>query len=328
MRSTFFLLMLIPVCVFAKKGTIEEEKSVVTPWLTGPLVCPSALTIEAGSYNIEPYLYVTDNPAIYDNDWHANSIPPQWTIETQIPVWVGLTNWCDVQFQPTFAWNHKKGGGGAWVLGDMVLQFDFQLFRDELPHKTWIPSIKFAIRETIPVGKYRNLNPKKLSADQGGYGSWATAAQLVFGRLFYFSGTQFLNTRLGFQYYFYNSPVHIKGYSAYGGGIGANGTIRPGANFQADLGLEYSVSRHWAFALDLVGYWEGKADFTGYSGIDPLLGTDTTVASSAEIQYSMAPAIEYNWNENLGIIAGAWFSVAGKQISEFYSFVFAVNYYK
>jgi len=327
-RIFLLLIALSPVFLFAKKGTIEKTEPVASPWFTGSLICPSANTIDAGSYNIEPYLYVTDNPAIYDNDWHANSIPPEWTIEAQIPVWVGLTNWCDIEFQPTLMWNHKQGGGGAWALGDILLQFDFQLWRDELPHKSWLPTIKFAIRESIPVGKYRNLNPLKRTADQGGYGTWATGAQLIFGRLFYFSGVHFLNMRLALQYNFYHSLVHVKGYDAYGGGIGANGKIRPGSDFAIDLGLEYSLSRHWALALDLVGYWQAKAKFTGYSGTNFLRGTPTAVAKAADIQYSIAPGIEYNWNENLGIITGAWFTVAGKQISEFYSFIFAVNYYK
>ncbi len=172
------------------------------------------------------------------------------------------------------------------------------------------------------------MNPKKISADQGGYGSWVSSFEFVFGRTFHITGYQFFSCRLGGQYAFYNSPVHVKGYNAYGGGIGANGTVRPGINGSLDLGLEYSVSRNWAFALDVVGYWQAKSKFQGYGGSDFLLGTPTTVAKAAAIQYSLAPAIEYNWNANLGVVAGAWFTVAGKEISEFYSFIFAVNWYK
>jgi hypothetical protein len=249
-------------------------------------------------------------------------------IQAQIPIWIGLTNWCDISFTPSVAWNHDAIGGGAWTLGDLLTQFDFQIWRQNWTSNPWVPNIKVAIRETIPIGKYRNLNPKKNTADQGGAGTWTSTFQLVFGELIHFSGTHFLNCRLSFQSNFYNSIVHVKGYNAYGGGLGANGRVRPGRNASLDLGLEYSLSRNWALALDVIGYWQAKSKFQGYGGIDFLRGTPTTVAEASAIQYSLAPAIEYNWNAHLGVIAGAWFTVAGKQISEFYSFVFAVNYYK
>jgi hypothetical protein len=45
-------------------------------------------------------------------------------------------------------------------------------------------------------------------------------------------------------------------------------------------------------------------------------------------QYSLAPAIEYNWSQNIGLIGGVWFTVAGQNISQFNSIVIALNYYK
>jgi hypothetical protein len=104
--------------------------------------------------------------------------------------------------------------------------------------------------------------------------------------------------------------------------------VFPGRNLQLDMSFEYSLTRNWALALDLIGYWKDKANFTGNPGTDLPLDTRTVIAKSAGIAYSLAPAIEYNWNENLGVIAGAWFTVAGKQTSDFFTFVFAVNYYK
>jgi hypothetical protein len=44
-------------------------------------------------------------------------------------------------------------------------------------------------------------------------------------------------------------------------------------------------------------------------------------------QYSLAPAIEYNWNIDLGVISGVWFTFAGKNAEAFASWVTALNYY-
>ncbi len=329
MRRAFLFLAVVPAFLFAKKGTYEEETSPKAPWFTGPLICPSANTVEEGSYNIEPFFYATKNPALYDNNWKAQTIPTQWMIGVEPFIWVGLTNWCDIEFQLSAAnWDHNQQGGGAWTLRDSLIQFEFQLWRDEWPSQSWLPSIKLAISELLPLGKYRNLNPSKLAADQGGLGSWTTGLQLVFGKIWLFSKDNFFDVRLACQYNFYNSIVHVKGYNAYGGGKDANGKVLPGADVELDLAFEYALSRHWALAIDLIGYWQAKSTFEGYPGTNALLGTPMTVAKEASIQYSIAPAIEYNWNENLGVIAGAWFTVAGKQISKFYDFIFAINYYK
>jgi hypothetical protein len=329
MRRIFLILAFFPILLFARKGTIEPTKEgSPVPWLTGPLLAPAANVVGDGAYNIEPYFFVTKNPAIYDKNWNAQSIPPQWSLSVQAPAWVGLTDWCDITFIPAAGWNDKKSGGAAWTLLDFNMQLDFQIWHQNWSDSSWIPSIKLGLRETLPTGKYRNLNPQKLSADQGGFGSWVSSLQLAFGRVFHITGYQFLNVRLVGQYAYYSSPVHVKGYNAYGGGIGANGTIHPGSYETLDLGLEYSVSRHWAFALDVVGYWQSKSKFRGYGGQDFLLRTPTTVAKAAAIEYSLAPAIEYNWNANLGMITGVWFTIVGKEISELYSFVFAVNWYK
>ncbi len=49
--------------------------------------------------------------------------------------------------------------------------------------------------------------------------------------------------------------------------------------------------------------------------------------SPTSAQFSIAPAIEYNWNANIGIIFGSWFTLAGKNSTQFTSGVFAFNYY-
>ena len=55
-------------------------------------------------------------------------------------------------------------------------------------------------------------------------------------------------------------------------------------------------------------------------------GGSAPIAPSSE-QISMAPALEYNFNANVGIIGGAWFSVAGRNSTQFISWVLALNIY-
>ena len=42
---------------------------------------------------------------------------------------------------------------------------------------------------------------------------------------------------------------------------------------------------------------------------------------------TIAPAVEYNFNEHVGVIAGPWFSLRGRNVSEFFGVVAALFLY-
>ena len=79
-------------------------------------------------------------------------------------------------------------------------------------------------------------------------------------------------------------------------------------------------------ALDIQYLFSTKDHFSGYPGITSSR-QNAIVGNLASHQLNLAPAIEYNFNENLGIIFGPWFSVVGKNSDRFVSAVFAINYY-
>ncbi len=174
------------------------------------------------------------------------------------------------------------------------------------------------IKEVIPCGKYKNLNENKLGTDSVGGGSWQTAFALVWGNLLYIGKGHFFNSRLALQYTL-PAPTNVKNLNAYGGDIGTKGTVYPAQNFSVDYGLELTLTQNWVFAMDIVGAWTGKARFKG----------DSTAPNTrpASAQFSLAPAIEYNWSANIGIIFGPWFTIAGRNSAKFESGIFAFNYY-
>jgi hypothetical protein len=103
--------------------------------------------------------------------------------------------------------------------------------------------------------------------------------------------------------------------------------VYPGKQFSFDFGLELTLSRNWAFALDLVGNWTFSSKFSGNPGRDLDGHISKNVLPPSTI-FSIAPAIEYNWSESLGVIGGWWGSFAGKNTTQYSSFVFSLNYYK
>jgi hypothetical protein len=323
MRKALFFL-LVPCILFAKGKSIYTEAvpNLTPPWLTGPLIAPSAHVVPIGYVNVEPYLYAVVNTGVYGSNWKAKKTPNNWALYSQTPTQIGLTPFMNIQLSPTAFWNYTQHQA-SWALGDLPCSLDLQLYL--APQGAAVPNVKLALRETIPIGKYRNLNPKKLGTDAGGAGTWATAFGIVLGNIYNLGGVHYLNYRLSLSYTL-PAPVHLTGFNNYGGGYGTDGRFYPSENFQVDLGIEITLAQTWAFALDLIGSWSAKTRFTGTVGTDGS-GRPALIGNPREIQYSLAPAIEYNWSSACGIIAGSWFSVAGKNSPVFSSGIFAFNGY-
>lgn len=336
--TTIFLIA-VQEGIYARKGEPEEEtpqEVEVEPWFTGTLLCPSGNVVPVGYVNIEPYVFATDTFAKYNRNWKSKSIPCFWSVNPLIFTQIGLTEKLDFLFQPQFFWNETQGRSST-RFGDLPVGLDIQLVAAT---KTgWWPAVKLALRENLPTGKYQKLNPDKLGTDASGTGSFVTTAGLVFARLFHVRKAQYLSTRF-FVSYSLPARVHVKGFNTYGGGSGTRGYVYPGDSLTAIVGLEYSLTRNWVLALDMMNVYTNKNRFKGRKGRaagaseNPFEGFETTdgsgeanVGGPSSDQISLAPAIEYNFSEAVGIIGGCWFTVAGRNTGHFVSGVLAVNWY-
>ncbi len=322
MLKIFLLSSFLWCCsLLAIQVPLHESTSVTSsasaPWFTGPLLAPSSVTVPPHRANVEPYIYAVANTGRYGANWKVAKTENFWNNSFQPSIQLGITNWLDFQFNPTVFYNRTQGvcDGG---IGDMPIGLDFQLFHPKRELTQWNTALKLAIKETLPLGKYQNLNPKKKFTDAGGGGSWQTSLGLVWGSVFYLGGNHFLTWRNSFRYTL-PAPVRVKNLNAYGGGRGTNGTVYPAQSFQIDTAIEINFTQRWAFAVDILGNWSGKTRFKGNT-ISP-----NTAPSS--IQISLAPAIEYNWSSQMGIIFGSWFTVAGRNAVQFSSGVFAFNWF-
>ncbi|HSW86437.1 MAG TPA: hypothetical protein VLG49_02935 [Rhabdochlamydiaceae bacterium] len=290
-------------------------------WLTGPLLTSSGHVIPPGHLNFEPYIFVSKISHKYDSEWQRRHVSTFVSVLNQYQLKVGVVRRLDIGTNPGFAWNHRHGQA-KWVFTDLPLILEYQLLGNR--PKPWVPMIKLSLGEVFPTGKYQHLKAKKNGTDIGGQGSFQTQIGIDFGKLIYFGHYHWLSWRLNLNYT-YLSPVHVEGLNVYGGAKDTDGTVFPGNQFSQLIGLEYTLNQQWVLALDIVNFYGNKTRFSGKKGT--ISGVPAKVTLPSMNQISLAPALEYNWSANIGIIAGAWFTVAGRNAPDFLQWVIAFNLY-
>jgi hypothetical protein len=297
----------------------KHAQEMFNPWYAGPLLTGSASMMPPGMGNIQPYLFATDNYAVYTSKRKVQDVPDLWSVNPQVIVQAGLTSWLDLAFLAQTQTNSRHRTQSTF-LGDTSLFAGFKILKQGL----WVPGIKVGLNETFPSGKYKNLKANRNGTDSTGGGSYVTGLSLKFGKLLFWSYKHPMNLRLTMTYNI-PSTVQLRGLNSYGGGIGTSGKVRPGNNFNASFGMEYSFTQRWVFATDVVYQVAARTKFTGTPGLNPN-GTPALNGSGSNDQLSLAPAIEYNPNPNLGILGGVWFSVYGRNSSDFLSGIISVTY--
>lgn len=323
LRFFFICLIAASASVFADPAKKKnQEKKRPFPWLTGPLLTPSAHAIPWGHYNIEPYEFAMTNYGIYNANWHTQDIPNNfYNINTQIPIQIGLPAHFDIVFNPAWSWNHTNGAS-HWVLNDMGVAFDYQLLNDK--EGKWWPAIKLNVAGNLPIGRYQKLHPKAKGTDAGGTGSWLPSVGIVMSHLYWWGGHYFFAPRFNVQYTI-PTAVHVKNLNTYGGGHHTHGKVYPGQTLRLLFGFEIALSQRWAIAGDIQYQHVSKTRFKGHKGTSN--GIPNLIGAPSSESVSIAPAIEYDWSAHYGIIAGVWFTVAGRNTTEFASGVVAINIY-
>ncbi len=332
--SKFLCLLFLPFALCAQEVSPQEverqlkeaealykkAKQMFSPWYTGPLVTPGAGMMPVGVGNTQPYVFVVDNYAMYDGDRKSIDLPSRLVqLKGTANIQTGITDNFDfsVACFGEANWQSNQSGGG---FGDMTATAGFLIYT-ETPY---IPAAKITITETFPTGSYRNLNTNGLNLSGVGAGAYSTQVGLGFSKIVFWATKHPMNLRCFFGYQL-STVVHVKGFNTYGGGFGCDGRVRPGNNFGADFGAEFSFNEQWVAAMDVVYTTTDANKFHGNPGT--LAGNlPAAVGTPSQDNLSLAPALEYNWNPNVAMIAGVQFSVYGRNSLNFISGIISFTY--
>lgn len=291
------------------------------PWFTGPLLAPAGHTIPRGHSNLEIYGFYTINEGIYTRNWKLVHTPHSKSVVGNPIFSHGLTDKIDVQYGIPYVYN-KNLGSQSQGIGDTSVALGYQLL--EQKDSKWMPDLRITVQEIIPTGNFEDLDPLNNGTDATGLGSYQTGVALNFQHLKPL-GTHYLRTRLSLNY-LAPSTVNIRGLSSFGGTAQTLGNIDPGALFTADLAAEFTLTQKWVAVME--GYYasRGATSFNGFIG-NNAKGELGSIGHGDIEEITLSPAIEYNFSPNVGIIAGPWFTVSGRETTEFLSYVVALNAY-
>ncbi|MEO7054923.1 MAG: transporter [Rhizomicrobium sp.] len=260
----------------------EARQSPDDAWWTGPVVAYSARSLPQGHMLIEPYLY--DVAGRHTDSFHSFTY-----------FLYGATDRLTVGFAPDIAFNSVRGGPdtSGVHLGDTTLRAQYMLTVMDMERT--IPDLALAVLQNLPTGKYDHLGR---GSDGFGSGSYATTLALYSQMAWWMPGGRLLRTRLNLSETL--SPyVPVAGASVYGTASDFLGRAQPGNQFAGVVAFEYSVTRNWVLALDLI-YNHGNATFArGFAA-----GNFEQSNSGSSDGYGFTPAVEYNWTSDLGVIAG------------------------
>lgn len=314
-----------------------------------PLLSEPAIVMPVGHGQVRIHGYKISNYGSYDVNFNFESLPLATTKEVDTSLIYGITKNTEVQAVITYL-NNKLEGRQAKNLGDTTIRVSTQImFQHE---EKWPPNIKVMLTQLFPTGRYDQLERGLLGTDATGQGSYLTTLALNMEHVTGLgNGHHFVEfATVGV---IRANNVRLQGHSIYGGGPETDGSIFPGNSLFFNLAGEYFPNNTWGFIMETYIYAQQASHFKGELGrvlprfiradiqqsegklqhrgsgskivFNELrqshlnLGGFENIGHGNVSEFTLAPAINYNFTENSSLTAGVWLTVAGKNSPAFYT---------
>ena len=296
-------------------GDVESRADA---WWTGPMLAPSATSLPQGHALIEPYLFDVISTGAFDASGSHHAVPRDQELGSLTYMLYGLTDRVTVGMIPRFFYQDPAGApnSSGVAVGDLQLQAGYGL--SQYQEGSYVPALALVIDETLPTGRYDHL---ARASDGLGAGAYATGLSLYSQDYFWMPNGRILRARLDFTYT-RSSSVTIADQSVYGTPFGFRGRAYPGDGYTLDAAGEYSVTRNWVLALDVVYQYNTN---THLSGTLPPPGATPGADSGSSDSLGFAPAIEYNWSARAGVLLGVRIIGIGRNTTASVTPAIAVN---
>ncbi|BCT93500.1 hypothetical protein LYSHEL_25240 [Lysobacter helvus] len=280
---------------------------------TGPLVS-GAPSLPQGLFNIEPYLIYNHVDAYYDANGDRHSLAESsagWHLA--VPMLYGITDRLTIGAVLNAFHGDNAFGDGTTRMGDASVSVMYKFLQGQGAAR---PSLTAVFRQNLPIGKHdqMDLEPHDLTTGSGA----ATTTVGLHGQVYSTLGGRTLRSRANLKYTLPYDGATVHGESVYATFAGFEGVADLQGGWQATTGFEYALDSRWVLAID--GVYE--RDF----GVAIGDADGRFVSKSPHAwRFSVAPAVEYHFNDNVGVIAGVFASLAGRNSSAVLAPQVAVN---
>lgn len=312
------------VAVAAPTSGTALQQSLDDAWWTGPLLAPSAATLPRGHWLLEPYVYDAMAYGHFDRNGRLGSAGAAHDLGSLTYIEYGVVDRFTLGLLPRLGLHESTAGqdSAGFAVGDLTLQGAYRL--TQFQPGSWMPGTSLVVGETFPTGKYDRLSGRTDGAL--GSGADSTSVSLYSQTYLWMPTGRILRTRLDVSYT-RSRWASVQGISVYGTSSGFAGRAHPGETFFADLAFEYSVTRNWVLATDIDWEHDGNTRLEGGYGasLTPSLPAYGVQDSGADDLLYLAPALEYNWNARMGVIAGARVAATGRNVTATVTPVAAIN---
>lgn len=260
------------------------QQSLADAWWTGPMLAPGAGTLPHGHWLVEPYLF----------DVRGKGAD---TLGSLTYVNHGLTDRLTVGVIPVFFFNRGGGARDSSQVGagDLTLSAQYRL--TQYRQGGAVPTTSIVLQEVLPTGKYDRLGGRP--NDGFGAGAFATLVGVYAQTYAWMPNGRILRLRLDTSATV-SASASVKDDSVYGTLVGFRGRARPGDELLADAAAEYSATKNWVLALDLVYRHDAPTRVSGRNAA----GAHVRFDGASHDSFAVAPAVEYNWSPNVGALLG------------------------
>jgi hypothetical protein len=288
---------------------IAGDAAVQAQWFTGSLEAPSPALPKAGLFAFEPYaIFQFNNGAYGDTGAHYSVQNDITQFQSVNEVKYGITDQLTVAATPEFVriWNDQSNFTG---IADLPVELEYR-FNDE-DNKTGFPSFTASLGMTFPTGAYDNLRTPMHGL---GAGAYTLKEGILVQSLFDSWGHHPMRFRFYAEAFEPVANVSLQGISSYGTSQGFQGSAMPGISSVFGIGAGYGLDQRWVLAFDLVQNFANGARVRGVDG-SSTANSNAPANSGTEI----APAVEYNWSDSIGVIAGVEYTVAGRNTASYFA---------
>ncbi|HVS77090.1 MAG TPA: hypothetical protein VHE11_09155, partial [Steroidobacteraceae bacterium] len=204
----------------AGSETGVARQSLDEAWWTGPLLAPSAATLPAGHWLVEPYVYDVMTYGHFDRERTLRSTSAAHAFGSLTYIEYGLIDRLTLGLIPRFGLHESSAGqdSSGLVAGDTTLQGAIGL--TQFQPDAHIPATSLVIGETFPTGRYDRLGGRTDGAL--GSGAYSTTVSLYSQTYFWMPNGRLLRARLDVSYAL-SRWTSVHGVSVYGTSAGFDG---------------------------------------------------------------------------------------------------------